>query len=98
MLADTLRRAGFRIRRMTHANLLLLPLILAGRSYLRAAHKRVETENNLHPRWSNGVLKRIFSAERHLLGRTNLPLGVSILCVATRDGGAGPTPSTAARG
>lgn len=82
--ARVLERAGFRIVRLTHTNLLLLPLILAGRAYLRARSKRVDTENDLHPGWSNEVLRRVFSSERFLLRRTDLPLGVSMLCVAQK--------------
>ena len=85
-LRSIIRRAGFRIERLTHANLFLLPLILAGRRYLRMTGTRVESENNLHPGWANGLLKSIFTAERHVLRRANLPLGVSLLCVATKVG------------
>ncbi len=83
-LVDSLRAAGFRIVRLTHVNLLLLPLILAGRIYLRATRTHVETENTLHPGWSNGLLRRIFSSERFLLRRGDLPLGVSIFCLARK--------------
>jgi SAM-dependent methyltransferase len=85
MIASTLRRAGFRVHRLTHANLFLLPAILAGRRYLRAMNRRVDSENALHPGWSNGMLREIFSAERHVLRWTDLPMGVSILCVASKD-------------
>jgi SAM-dependent methyltransferase len=85
-IRQVLRAGGFRLRRLTHANLLLLPLILAGRQYLRIARRRVETENRLHPSWSNGMLASIFLAERHLLRWADLPLGVSLLGVATKNG------------
>lgn len=85
-LASAVRRAGLRIRRLTHANLFLLPLILAGRTYLRASGRQVASENGLHPGWVNPILKAIFTSERHVLRRADLPLGVSILCVATKDG------------
>ena len=104
MIASTLRAAGFRVNRLTHANLLLLPAILAGRRYLRAANWKVDSENALHPGWSNGVLREIFSVERHILRWTDLPMGVSILCVASKDGvaveddAARPFASVAARG
>jgi SAM-dependent methyltransferase len=84
-LARLIEKAGLRITRMTHANLLLLPLILGGRVFLRATRRHVETENTLAPRWSNGLLQRTFCAERHLLRRGDLPMGVSLLCVATKD-------------
>jgi SAM-dependent methyltransferase len=85
-LAGVIESAGLRISRLTHANLLLLPLILGGRVWLRAARKHVATENTLASGWSNGLLRRVFCAERYFLRKANLPLGVSLLCVATRDG------------
>jgi hypothetical protein len=33
----------------------------------------------------NGILGRIFATERAILNRTNLPFGVSAICVARRD-------------
>ena len=83
-LNAVLHQAGFRVDRVTHANLFLLPIILAGRRYLRVMHKSVDTENNLHPSWLNGFLRLIFSTERYLLKFVNLPLGVSLLAVATK--------------
>jgi hypothetical protein len=32
----------------------------------------------------NAMLKAIFSAERHLIGRVRMPIGVSLLAVAER--------------
>lgn len=84
-LKRVLREAGFRIDRVTHANTLLLPLILLGRLWLRKRRKKVATENTLHPGWSNEILKTIFSFERYLLRTVDLPLGVSLLCTATRE-------------
>jgi SAM-dependent methyltransferase len=84
-LATVLSQAGFEVRRLSHANLLLFPLILAGRWFLRITRKRVDTENTLHPSWSNGILKQIFSLERYLLRALNLPMGVSLLCIAVKQ-------------
>jgi SAM-dependent methyltransferase len=85
IIGNTLSAAGFRVHRLTHANLFLLPAILAGRRYLRATGHRVDSENALHPNWSNGVLREIFSFERNILRWTDLPMGVSILCVASKE-------------
>jgi SAM-dependent methyltransferase len=84
-LSNVVRGAGFTIVRLTHMNLFLLPLILAGRRVLRLMGKRNQTENNLHPAWLNDVLRRIFTAERHVIRAMDLPLGVSLLCVATKN-------------
>lgn len=85
--APTLRsavvEAGFTVERLTYVNAFLLPVIVAGRLWLRALlrFKHVDDENELHPGWSNGVLARIFGAEIGLLRRGDLPIGASLLCV-----------------
>lgn len=83
--------SGLSIERLTYVNLLLFPLIWAGRLILRLSGYRtpVLSENELHPRWSNGLLEAVFSAERPLLQRFDLPFGVSLLCVAKK-----PAPET----
>lgn len=83
-LRRTLQAAGFDIVRLSHANLLLLPLVLAGRAVLRASRRHVDTENGLHPSWSNNLLRSIFRAELYLLRAINLPLGVSLLCIVRK--------------
>jgi hypothetical protein len=40
----------------------------------------------LPARWVNTLLRGVFAAERHVVGRTALPFGVSILLVAERAG------------
>jgi len=84
LLRSVLRSGGFAVDRLTHANLLLLPLILGGRLFLRASRTKLDTENRLHPNWSNGMLRRVFASERFMLRHFDLPLGVSLLCVATK--------------
>lgn len=89
-VASDLRRkfeiAGLRIVKLSYANFFLFPLIWAGRTFLRLSGYQVRgvSENDLHPAWSNGLLRAIFSAERFLIRRANLPFGVSLLCVATK--------------
>jgi hypothetical protein len=85
-LRGKLENAGFTIDKLSYANALLFPLVWAGRAVLRVSgrERTVTGENDLHPVWSNGLLARVFSAERPLLRRLNLPFGVSLLAVATR--------------
>ena len=84
-LRATLERAGLRVDKLTYANTLLFPVVWAGRVAQRmrgAGH--ATSENEMHPAWSNGVLRAIFAAERPLLRRMNLPFGVSLLALAIK--------------
>lgn len=86
-LAETVSRSGLRVERQSYVNGFLLPVILAGRIWLRVLRrfKHVHTENDLHPSWSNGMLASVFRSEIPLLRRYSLPIGASVLCVAVKD-------------
>ena len=87
--ARTLRRAidaaGLQVDRMTYVSTLLFPVIFVGRLWLKVLRRfrEITTENDLHPAWSNTILRRIFRIEIGLLHRVNLPFGASILCEAS---------------
>ena len=85
-LRQTLEAAELTISKLTYANTFLFPLILAGRTFLRLSGYKIRgtSENDLHPRWSNGVLQAVFSVERQLLRFMSFPFGVSLFCVAKR--------------
>lgn len=89
-VAGDLRRkveqAGLTIRKLTYANTFLFPVVLAGRLAMRVMGRpgNVTSENDLHPSWSNGLLKNIFAAESPLLNYINFPFGVSLLCIARK--------------
>ena len=89
-VASTLRRAvtsaGFEIERQTYVSAFLLPVIFLGRQWLKVRQKfrTYTTENDLHPAWSNGILRKIFESEIPILRRTNMPFGASLLCVALK--------------
>lgn len=85
-LRAKIERAGLTISRLTYANTFLFPVVLAGRMALRLTGKpeNVTSENDLHPSWSNGILRQIFAAESPLLNYIDFPFGVSLLCVATK--------------
>ncbi|HEC34687.1 MAG TPA: class I SAM-dependent methyltransferase, partial [Chloroflexi bacterium] len=72
-LRQKLEAAGLSIRKLTYANMFLLPLIWAGRIVLRLIGNDIRgtSENDLNPDWSNGLLQAIFSAERPLLRYVN---------------------------
>jgi SAM-dependent methyltransferase len=84
-LTERVRGAGFAVERATYANLTFFAPILAGRLLMRATGARPASENNINVSALNGVLGRLFGAERFWLGRgLNFPFGVSAVCVARR--------------
>ncbi|MCA1615503.1 MAG: class I SAM-dependent methyltransferase [Acidobacteria bacterium] len=78
--------AGLSVERATYANVTFFAPILAGRALMRATGVRPASENNVNVPALNGLFGRLFGAERHWLGRFNLPFGVSAVCVARRVG------------
>ncbi|HZH91693.1 MAG TPA: class I SAM-dependent methyltransferase [Pyrinomonadaceae bacterium] len=84
-LTERVRAAGFAVERASYANLTFFAPILAGRLLMRATGARPASENNINVPALNGVLGRLFGAERFWLRRgLNFPFGVSAVCVARR--------------
>ena len=85
-LRQTVRSAGLTVERQSYVSAFLLPVIYLGRQWLKVLRRfrEMNTENNLHPAWSNGILRKIFELEMPVLRRTNMPFGASILCVARK--------------
>ena len=73
--------AGYRVRHLTHFNSLLFPLIVAARAVGKLT-RREGGDDALPPAPLNGLLRRLFAAERHWVGRRTLPFGVSLAVVA----------------
>ena len=78
--------ADLRVERASYANITFLAPILLGRWLMRATGVQPASENVLNVAAFNGLFGRIFGAERIWLRRANLPVGVSAICVARRDG------------
>ena len=78
------RAAGLRVERATYANITFLAPILAGRLLMRLTGARPASENNINVAALNGLFGRVLGAERYWLRRANLPVGVSLVCVARR--------------
>ena len=85
-LARVLEQAGFKIERTTYANITFFLPILAIRKLMQLTGIKAESENNINLSAFNGILGRLFGAERLWLRRMNLPFGVSGLCVARKPG------------
>ncbi len=78
--------AGLEIERQSYVSTFLLPAIYLGRQWLKVRMKFHEynTENNLHPAWSNGILRSVFESEIPILRHVDMPFGASLLCVARK--------------
>jgi len=83
-LRRVLEQAGFEIERTTYANITFFMPILAMRKLMRLTGIKAESENNINVSALNGVLARMLGAESRVLKYTNIPFGVSGLCVARK--------------
>ena len=81
-LRKVLERAGFEVERSTYANIMFFTPILVIRQLMRLTGLKAETENNINVPALNGVFGWLLGSESTILRYTNLPFGVSGLCVA----------------
>lgn len=86
-LRAKLARVGMHIERLTHANMMfLLPIAI------KRLLARVWSEQPIHsdltplPRALNTLLSVLFVAEMQLVARVDVPLGVSLIALARKDG------------
>ena len=82
-LSDTIRGAGLDVEGCGYFNTLLFPLALAQRLAQRAFGVGAGAASIPAPPL-NAAFRTIFSAERHLVGRVPLPIGLSLWAIATR--------------
>jgi SAM-dependent methyltransferase len=78
---------GFVIRRLTYFNTILFPLACAVRLAARWTRSGDEPRSDFFvslPALLNAVLRTCFSAERAVIRHVDLPVGLSLLCFATR--------------
>jgi SAM-dependent methyltransferase len=84
-LERVVEAAGFEVERATYANITFFAPILLVRAFMRLARIRPASGDfKINVPAFNGVLGRVFGAERFWLSRMNFPFGVSALCVARR--------------
>lgn len=76
--------AGLRVRRASHFNAMLFPPIAAVRLAKSVVGIKGGDDEALPSPALNGLLRRLFAAEKELLKLTDLPFGVSILVIAER--------------
>lgn len=87
-LAERMTRAGFRVRRATYANSLLLPAAVLRRLVLKRLGL-ADAGSDVRPPgpdWLNRALASTLKAEANLLKRpgARLPAGLSTICVAEK--------------
>ena len=84
-IADTLTGADLHIERLTFFNMFLFLPIFGARVAMRLRPPRhIRSENEIGGPVTNAILDRIFALEAPLLERLDLPIGVSLACVARR--------------
>jgi SAM-dependent methyltransferase len=85
LLREHLTTAGFEVRFLSYFNSVLFPPIAAVRLLRKLVpEKRAESDLTEASPWVNALLGRLFASERHLVRRTSLPFGVSLIAVASR--------------
>jgi SAM-dependent methyltransferase len=76
--------AGLRVRKATHFNALLFPLIGGVRIAKNLARIDNGEDDAMPSALVNGMLHRLFGSEKGILRHADLPFGVSILLIAER--------------
>jgi SAM-dependent methyltransferase len=79
-----LRAAGLKPVAVTYYNTALFPLIALTRLLKKLLGRDATPDDRMPGPAVNALLKAVFSAERHLIGRVRMPIGVSLLAVAER--------------
>ncbi len=79
--------AGFDVTYLSYYNFMLFPIIAGARILQRLQQRDRGGVNGRHDLAMpspaiNAILRRIFSSERHLIGRARVPLGVSLIVIA----------------
>ncbi len=94
-LREKLTTSGFQINRLSYNNFFLFPMVAALRllrpekpeldsPHLTEAEEVYQVEMEAIPEPANTILHAVGWLEAALLQRTNLPIGVSVLCVAEK--------------
>ncbi|MEI9850401.1 MAG: class I SAM-dependent methyltransferase [Sphingomonas sp.] len=81
-LKDALAAAGLGWRKLGYFNSLLFPAAVAARFAGRLTGKD-DSDDSPPPGPVNAIFERVFSIERHLVGRVPLPPGLSLIALAS---------------
>ena len=93
MLARRLESVGFKVRRLSYINFFLFPVILPVVLLIKLKERLNPPGPDSYssnvsikiPTWLNDLLAGIFSFERHLVANVNVPVGHSLLAVASKE-------------
>lgn len=77
--------AGLKIEKLSNFNTILFPLIIAVRFLKRITGQADVPDDRMPGPLVNGLLRRLFAAERFWLRIASFPVGVSILCIARKE-------------
>lgn len=85
-LLEVLAATGFSCSRVTYFNTFLFPLVYASRKLESFApgRGRGKTDYEKPPPWLAGALGGIFGLEARIIPYCNLPIGVSLLAIASK--------------
>jgi SAM-dependent methyltransferase len=88
-LESKLEKVGFQVVKLSYSNALLFPLIFAFRMWKRLSNPSPENHSDVKPLppYLNKVLLAVYHLEALLVGRTRLPVGSSVVCVARKPNG-----------
>jgi SAM-dependent methyltransferase len=93
MMRKAMEKAGLRVRKVSYSNALilapvvlvrLLKTLLQKRAQLRNENKDPETDFMPVPGWVNRLLIKYYHVEARFIGRSRLPFGLSVVCVAQK--------------
>jgi SAM-dependent methyltransferase len=91
---------GFEVNYLSYYNFLLFPIIAGTRMLQRFSGRARDGAKRRHdlampPAALNGVLRRIFSSERYVVGTARIPFGVSLIVLARALPAAQSAPASA---
>lgn len=75
---EIIKESGLKITRISYFNFLLFPLAIVARLFKKG---NLPTNQDFKPSPINALLTLIFSSERLLLSKMNLPFGLSLFCI-----------------
>lgn len=81
-LRERIGGVGLQLERITHFNTLLFPLAIPARLLGRLRSERSAADDPRAPGPFDALFGMVFAAERHLLARFDLPVGLSLAALA----------------
>lgn len=78
-LTSKLKKAGFKIEKISYVNFFLFPLFIINRIF-----KSKESDLKKTPKFVNGFFKLFLMLESKLINFVNFPFGSSVICVARK--------------